>query len=260
MPIYVWHTGHQINETLSMALHAGIPQNILKHIEWADNYCNSTNKHIAVGYGILRGTGDIFKHNTEHWIDYYEVDRGYINPKHFDGYYRISKNGLQAKYKDVDLPGDRLEKLKIERANWFNPKGKIIVCPPSGYIENYYGITPGLWEKTICDTLTHTEKMFDISLPFKVRNKDDTTPLENDLQNARCVITFNSNVAVDATIKGIPVLASENSVVCGWTPNIMGEFMPPTSEQIDKLLRFISYNQFTLEEIRSGMAWKILNN
>lgn len=259
MPIYVWHTGHQINETLSMALHAGIPQSILKHTEWADNYFNSTNKHVAVGYGILRGTGDIFLHNQDNRTDYYEVDRGYINPGHYDGYYRISKNGLQARYNDIDLPDDRLAKLKIERANWFNPKGKIIICPPSEYIEQYYYHSPGAWTDNMCRALKES------NLDFKVRKKTDTTPLEHDLQDAYCVIAFNSNVLIDATIKGIPVMGGKYSIVTMWDDNTFQQLKdrniaPPSESHVDKLLRFISYNQFTLEEIRNGTAWKLLGN
>lgn len=254
MTIYVWHTGHQINETLSMALHAGIPQSILKHTEWADNYFSSTNKHVAVGYGILRGTGDIFHHNQKHNIDYYEVDRGYINPNHFDGYYRISKNGLQAKYKaDVDYPEDRLSKLKFERAEWFDPKGRIIICPPSEYIEQYLGLAPGWWENEIVQSLD--------GKTFKVRNKSDATPLDNDLQGAKCVITFNSNVAVDAAIKGVPIVTGMYSVAGRWSQNSMANVMNDTLKVQDPydLLKFISYNQFTLEEIKSGMAWQIIS-
>lgn len=258
MTIYVWHTGHQINEKISHALHAGIPQNILKHTEWASNYISSTNKHVAVAYGILRGTGDIFRHNRLHNIDYYEVDRGYINPNHFDGYYRISKNALQAKYKDLDLSGDRLEKLKFERAEWFNPKGKIIVCPPSDYIEDFYSFNHGWWEGEVVKTLENTSR------PFKVRHKSDTTPLEHDLQDAYCVITFNSNVAVDAAIKGVPVVTGVYSVVGKWTQNSLDDVLnntvePESRERIDKLLRFISYNQFTLKEIQEGFAWQLLH-
>lgn len=256
MTIYVWHTGHQINETLSQALHAGIPQNILKHTEWAENYFDQTNKHIAVGYGILRGTGDIFRHNAEHNVDYYEVDRGYINPQHFDGYYRISKNGMQAKYRDIILPSDRLDKLKFKRENWFNPKGKIIICPPSDYIEHYYKLVPDAWENMI------RKSVETLNRPFKVRNKSDTTPLEHDLQDAYCVMTFNSNVAVDATIKGIPVYTSFHSVAFEWGiktwQRIVEGLSAPIDEEINKFLRFLSYNQFTLEEIRNGTAWKII--
>lgn len=250
MTIYVWRTGHQINETLSMALHAGIPQNILKHTEWADNYFNSTNKHVAVGYGILRGTGDIFHHNEQHGVDYYEVDRGYINPGHFDGYYRISKNGTQARYRDINLPSDRLDKLKFKRENWYNPKGHVLICPPTEYIESFYDLVPGQWLEhaiDLCDRRGYR---------YIVRNKSSSAPLNSDLKDAQLVMTFNSNVAVDATIKGIPVIASEPSIVEGWRL----ESTPPTDEEVSKLLRFISYNQFTLEEIRNGTAWRILHD
>ncbi len=247
--IYIWHTGHEINEKLSYALHAGIPQTILTHTEWAENYYNSPNKYTAVGYGILRGTGDIFKHNQAHNVDYYEVDRGYINPRHFDGYYRISKNGMQAKYVDRDLPSDRLDKLKIERGNWYDPKGRIIVCPPSDFIEHYYNLIPGSWESTIKEELEENNEH------FKIRHKSDTTPLEHDLKGAKAVYTFNSNVAIDAAIKGIPVVANKESVVYGWKRDAL----PPSIGEIDKLLRFISYNQFTLEEIRNGTAWRLLH-
>lgn len=254
MTIYVWHTGHQINETISAALHAGIPQSILKHTSWSDNYINQTNKHVAVGYGILRGTADIFNHNSSERVDFYEVDRGYINPNHFDGYYRISKNDMQAKYKEIDLPSDRLEKLKFKRENWFDPKGKIIVCPPSDYIENYYKIS-NEWTRGFEIFLSEAGHT------YKIREKSDTTSLDHDLQGAKCVIAFNSNVLVDAAIKGIPVYG-ESSVIKGWsntslTDIALNKINEPNN--LDKLLNFISYNQFTLEEIRNGTAWRLLH-
>lgn len=256
--IYVWRTGHQINETISYALHAGIPQNILKHTEWADNYIHSNNKHVAVGYGILRGTGDIFHHNRANNVDFYEVDRGYINPNHYDGYYRISKNALQAKYKELDLPGDRLEKLKFERKQWFNPKGHILIIPPSEYIETFYNLAPGWWESEVIKSLEG------VTRPFKVRDKSESRPLDYDLQDAYCVITFNSNVAVDASIKGVPVITGAYSIAGKWCKNSMADVIEskieaPTQERIDKFLRFVSYNQFTLDEIKSGLAWQIIS-
>jgi len=259
--MYVWHTGHQINETVSMALHAGIPQNILKHTEWASNYISSTNKYVAVGYGILRGTGDIFNHNAKNGIDYYEVDRGYINPNHFDGYYRISKNGLQAKYSNkFKHPGDRMERLKftISDKSSHNPKGHILICPPTEYIETYLGSKPGKWTE---DTANQLSKL---NRPVKIRQKTDTTALELDLDGAYCVVTFNSNVAVDASLRRVPVIATSYSVAYGWSGNdiqslLAGVIQVPSLHQVEKLIKFISYNQFTLEEIRNGTAWRLLN-
>lgn len=258
MTIYVWHTGHPINETLSSALHAGIPGSILKHTEFASNYINSNNKNICVGYGILRGTGDVFRHNAFCGVDYYEVDRGYINPGHFNGYYRISKNDIQASYIDKDLSRDRVSKLKFVRGNWFNPRGQIIVCPPTEYIEHYSKLSPNAWTEEAIKMLSH------YNIPFKLRNKGDTSPLESDLNGCRGVLTYNSNVAVDASIKGVPVVATYG-IVKGWSKNTFQKFVDssmlvPTDEEIDKLLRFISYNQFTLEEIRNGTAWRLLHD
>lgn len=258
MTIYVWHTGHPINETVSQALHAGIPQNILYDTEFAANYVQANNKHVAVGYGILRGTATVFNHNKDCGVDFWEVDRGYINPRHYDGYYRISKNGLQAVYTDIDLPDDRLNKLNFTRAEWYNPKGHVLVCPPSDYIEYYYNLPLGGWLKAILPFLQ------DVNHRVIVRSKSDTAPLNDHLKDAYCVITFNSNVAVDAAIKGIPVVTGEYSVVGNWCGNKLHDVVTNNINvsdpgRVDKLLRFLSYNQFTLDEISKGIAWRILN-
>jgi len=80
MTIYIWTTSHQINRTVTESLHAGIPLSVVKDTGLSERYINSPNKFIAVGYGILRGTGDVFRENEKHGVDFYEVDRGYINP------------------------------------------------------------------------------------------------------------------------------------------------------------------------------------
>lgn len=257
--IYVWQTSHDINEQVSKALHAGIPNSILKHSSYIPNYRSSPNKFTSVGYGILRGTGEVFDINRKANIDWYEVDRGYINPKHFNGYYRISKNALQATYKEADLPSDRLDKLVFKREEWFNPKGRIIVCPPSEYIEGFYGLHPGSWLAQVEGFLKNNTQR-----KIKVRQKTDTAPLEYDLQDAYCVITFNSNVAVDAAIKGVPVITGVYSIAGKWSKNTLQHIIEdkievPASEHVEKFLRFVSYNQFTLDEIRKGEAWKIMS-
>ena len=79
------------------------------------------------------------------------------------------------------------------------------------------------------------------------------------------MITFNSNVAVDATIKGIPIIVGYNSVGYFWDGNrkikdlLEDKLEAPTPQQVNKFLRFLSYNQFTLEEFRQGIPWKIIN-
>lgn len=254
---YIWRTGHHINQTVSDAIHAGLQGSIVKDTSQRHNYFQSPRKIPAIGYGILRGTAEVFWHNREHGVDFVEFDRGYLKPQHFDGYYRISKNGLQAKYHEHEYPFDRLNKLHINLQRNFNPKGHILVCPPTDFIQWFYGLSG--WEDKIEAILKNNTTRH-----VKVRRKNDVTPLENDLTDCYCVVTFNSNVAIDAILRGIPVVVSEFSVCHGWTPYKLQDIIDdkleaPKEADILELLSFASYQQFTLEEIKQGLPWKIIS-
>lgn len=254
--IYIWRTGHQINEEVSNALHAGIPGSVLKSTDFVDQYIKSPNRFTAVAYGILRGTESIFKNNGS--AGWYEVDRGYIRAKHYDGYYRITRSALQAAYKDHELPSDRLDKLAVQTKSTYHPKGLILVCPPTKHIEGFCGHRHGWWLETIEAFLREH------NITYRVRTKGDSRSLEDDLYDCRGVVTFNSNVAVDAAINGIPVITGKHSICGDWSHNnlsalVENTLVQETPEHLDKLLRFISYNQFTLDEIRSGVAWRTIS-
>lgn len=255
--IYIWKTSHLINQEVTKSVHAGYPESIVKTTEFAEAYQKQPNKKVAVGYGILRGTADVFYTNAAAGLDFYEIDRGYINPKHFDGYYRISLNDMQAKYKDIDLPDDRLKRLSYAYKNLYNPKGHILVAPPTEAVECFYGLKPGLWQQAIVDTLGNCGRK------VIVRKKTDTMPIQQALADAACVVTYNSNLALDATLARIPCVTDLHSIFSGWNANTLSHILEdklevPTEDKIDKLLRFMSYNQFTLEEFTKGLPWKIL--
>lgn len=254
--MYIWKTGHHINDVVSDALHAGIPHSIIKHASFANNYAQSPLKKVAVGYGILRGTADVFAINEAAGVDYYEVDRGYIRPGHFDGYYRISKNGLQARYHEHKYPTDRLDNLNVKTDNLFNEKGHILICPPTLPIQQYYGVAN--WQQKMEDVLKASSRR------IRIRDKGDTVPLEHDLDGCYAVVTFNSNVAVDAIIKGIPAVTSPFSIVHRWSGYCLQDVVNDKITRINeanriKFLSFVSYNQFTLKEIQDGVMWRILN-
>ena len=86
------------------------------------------------------------------------------------------------------------------------------------------------------------------------------TPLEKDLQNAHCVITYQSTVGITATLKGIPVICDDVSMCKPISikyediekPHIINEEL--TNKWIDSLLA----NQFTLQEIENGTAKRVV--
>lgn len=257
--IYVWKTGHHINEKVTEALHAGLRDSIIKDTSLRFNYFQSPRKIPAIAYGILRGTADVFMHNREFGLDFIEVDRGYIRPRHFDGFYRISKNALQAKYQPHSFPDDRFRYLDVELSSHFSKKGHILICPPTDFIQSFYGLRPGDWEVHVTQTLKSNTDRY-----IKVRQKGDAIPLENDLTDCYCVVTFNSNVAIDATIRGIPVCTGAYSVCGAWNKISLQDIIDdkveaPTEEKIEDLLRFVTYQQFTLDEIKRGIPWEIIS-
>lgn len=99
----------------------------------------------------------------------------------------------------------------------------------------------------------------------------DVRPLPNVLEEARCVVTWNSTVGVDAAIFGTPVFAFDR-----------GSFAYPVAEHImpiavigdtsifgnDGLIKMpdrgpwaakLAYCQWNLKEMRDGTAWAHLN-
>jgi hypothetical protein len=227
-------------------------------------------------FGILRGTGDMLKRSIQNKWDYYSCDHAYFNAGHSGSnpWYRITKNNLISSTM-VERSADRYEKFfKQDLLPWRQPSknNKIVVCPPTGAIEWFYDTQN--WLNTTVKTLKqHTSREIivrDKPMDPQVATKNGITtltgfnksvqdkPLDEDLSQAHCVVTFNSNVAVKSITQGIPV-------ICG--PECVAHPIANTIENIENLKSFdrepwlhhLAYSQFTLSEISQGYAYEILN-
>lgn len=259
-----WYTNHFISQKIMRSVAIGFKCIAKDTSLFKEGIKKGMFKDEAILYGILRGCSDVIHHNFKNGLDYLHLDLGYIkrslhNNGQFDGYYKISLNDTQAHYKDINLPEDRLKKLDIVCKDWQNNKnGYFLICPPTDAICIFYGIDVKKW----IDTTIH--KLGDRH--YKIREKNDVSmsvSLKDDLAGAKAVITFNSNVALDATLEGIPVIAtSQHSVIKNWNNLTMSNLdnCIEISQNLDrdKLLRFISYHQFTLKEIENGLAFAII--
>lgn len=230
-------TGHQINSTVSAALSKGIPNSkIIKPNEHDGSPC--------IGYGILRGTVSAFN-QSKHW---FEVDKGYFGPSHFDGTYRISYKGMWPKYKKPQSL-DKLPNIKLRK--WqYNKKGHILYCPATPAICSNFKVK-AYWHNPI---LAQAK----INIPnreFRVREKGCDRELLDDLMGAYCVVTHSSTVALKALIYGIPVVTSDFCTVHGWNHCNLSDLESwdkLTSQSREELFAFLAQHQWTLDEIRSG--------
>lgn len=238
----VWRTEHPINQRVVDSFHIGsfrlgenAPGFTMKAVELYHRHNNRPPPSIS--YGFLRGTEKIFQDCIAQNQEWWEIDRGYFKPNHFDGYYRISHNGIMAPMQCNALPSDRWDRLGIALRPWRDDlEGKpVLICPPTDAVEKLYDITADFTDFPLTD---HK----------RIRDKRSNVPLEEDLSNCSKVITYNSAVALEALTRGIPAYCHLLKADIN-----RGDDRRP-------LFNWLAYNQFTLNEFKSGEAWKIAHS
>ena len=272
---------------------------INKHIKGWSSVCLHIDEFIKTGIptgtdavatlGILRGTGHLLKQAAKQNIDRYYIDHAYFEAG-YDGdcWLRISKNKHSINYiKDVSsFRWENFFASKYPVMPWksFNERGNnILVVPPTNAIcwyFNEYG-----WEKNILSELKKylnedifknvrvrnkpNEPIMDRSgnyLGLKQNQQKENVSLEEDLNNASIVIAYNSQVALDATLKGIPVIVDKHNCCFGLSFKLTDLNKGLNNPNFDvepnriHLFKWLSYCQFKLDDIKSGFAWKTINN
>jgi len=215
-------------------------------------------------YGILRGSGKAMKKAKDFWyIDHGYIGRSEPNFKH-NGYFRITKNALWHNGKG-DRPSDRLEDvLKTLRSSaWrkatgskhmlgsarIKPRKKdgknIVLIPPSKYMTSYLELE-GWTNETVSKIKKHTDR------PIIISSKEKN-PIYQALNEAWVVVTDHSNAAIDALMYGLPIIMTNPHREYGKIEDIEDPLFDLS------ILNTLCYNQWTIAEIKSGKAWRELN-
>lgn len=245
MRIALWHSGHEISDTVCNAIKEGLPQ---ADLIWSapENYAGSEyilgyDLHIA--YGILRGCGEVFKQCNRYKKPWINIDRGFWRPNHYDGYYRISLNGTQQTtgLAKLDPDYDRWAQLGLEIEPVKQNGLYDLICPPTLAVVHFFNAP--------FPTIDHQAIW---------RDKNCLRPLQSDLDLAKQVITFNSSVGWEALRQGIPVVSDENH-------SFVGSYLKQvdTMSQLDiearrRMFAVMASLQLTLAEIKSGKLWPLI--
>ena len=136
--ICVWRTGHPIADTVAFAV-----QDILKSTTKHSIKCHHVDEveriadyDIHVGYGILRGMADILQGCKASGVPFFLIDRGYWQPDHYHGFYRISHNHTQQIGGPIPSDGTRWKALGLEVCRW-KPRDTskpVLICPPTEHV------------------------------------------------------------------------------------------------------------------------------
>jgi len=200
----------------------------------------------AMVYGILRGCDRIIRQCE--WLerDYFHVDHGYFKRGSLEtnpGYYRVTRNALQFVGRGTDPR--RFEALNIRPKPWRKTGNSILLIPLTGATAQFHNINPHEWLSAVTQEIQrHTDRQIII----KPKTQGD---LKDYLDDAWCVVTHTSNVAIDALVAGVPVVAlgpSSSRPISWRLENIECPFWPDR----EPVFWGLADNQFTIDEIRRG--------
>ena len=195
--------------------------------------------------------------------DYYYIDTGYFGNRKLKDYHRITKNAMQWLGPTEPRPADRLERTRV-KARPMTPGSKILICPPSAKALSYWDLDEETWvAETIAKIKVHTDRPIEVRLkqPREIRATVDTIEMALS-QDVHCMVTFNSIAAVESLIYGKPVFALGPNAAGPLANANLGDIenpFRPDLDQVTALLRCLAYHQFTVEEMRTGYAWAVLN-
>jgi hypothetical protein len=224
---------------------------------------------------LIRGisSGKIGKFVQDHGQDYYFIETGYLGNYRCDNnrtgrkvYHRIVKNAMQHST-IMDVPDDRWKALvnfnpSLEYKGWKRTGSKILVVLPTEKPFQYYGHDRAKWIQKVEKTI---KKYSDREIVWRKKasrgeRTNDTIydALDNDVY---ALVTYNSIATVEAVQYGIPAFGLAPTAadpVCSDDLSQIENPVMPDEEKIYKWLCSIAYSQFSLDEILTGQAWKMV--
>jgi hypothetical protein len=224
-------------------------------------------------YGILAGSGEVYKWCQKEKRDFYFMDHGYFTNAHDSPHWlRITKN-KHCQNTMREVPVDRYEKyFKQNIKPWTKTGKKILVLPPTNAVANFFG-----QEDWLANTLKTLKKNTDREID--VREKPYNPTIEIDHVGATvkvdkptkhqgninwvdyyATVTYNSNTMVASLANGVPVFCDAiNSAAAPISETDFSKIETPKYGDGIALFSSLAYNNWSLQEMADGTAWRMLN-
>lgn len=209
---------------------------------------------VAVFYGVRPGWAHLWEASKAEGRDYYYIDNAYFDVSR-ETSFRITRNALQCDGLAGCWSGKgeaRFKALNLTVAPWQAGK-HVVVCPQSDEFLSVVGYK-GNW---LTDALAVLKQHTDRTLV--VRRKGERRPLVHDLKGAHALVTHMSCAAVEALLAGVPVFCTGRSAARWLGHGDLTQIEHPVyPERREEWAAVLSENQWTLDEIRRGDAWRDL--
>jgi hypothetical protein len=164
-----------------------------------------------------------------------------------------------------DWPAARFASDQVTVADRWKPTGHIVVAGLGRKARVQYGAdTVRAWEDDLirqCRSrwpdrhLVYRRKQVDAPYPQGVGLTSDA-PIDQILTGASLVVTWHSNVAVDAIRLGIPVVCRDGAAAAVYPDRLGLDPQPIATDLRDRFLRNLAWFQYTSKE--AALCWSFL--
>jgi len=188
------------------------------------------------------------------------IKRGW-NP---GSYFAVTRNGLHA-YGDqiTGMPGDRWSRLNIRLREWQNNKdGHILIAHQ--HVDTFDGRSRQPW---FHETVRVLSEITDRRVILRPHPRDrerrelpngcliSNRPYREDVETAWAIVTYDSNMAVDATLYGIPCFTAGKTRADGITCRDLARIEDPPKPDRQQWAHDLAYTQWNVQELRAGLPW-----
>lgn len=192
--------------------------------------------------------------------EFYYCDNSYFDDSR-QQYFRITKNRLQHSGQGTSN-GKRFDALDIKIKPMREAGEHIVVCPQSDtFMKNIVGYR-GNWTQDAMEDLKRLTKR---PLRLRLWSGDKArlaATLGEDLLGAHALITWSSAAAISAILAGVPAICSNQCAAAPVAePSIDNIEAPMFYSPLDVRRQWagvLADNQWTLDEMRRGVAWEAL--
>lgn len=198
---------------------------------------------------------DKINNNLPFWF----IDTGYTN--FLNGkkktWHRLVRNNLHHS-KMFEVPVDRLNNFESFPLPWRGDGEKILLIEPGQFSAKTFNVDIKEWtNRTIKEIRKYTDKKIVIreKLSKKVRKNLHRELLDEDYH---CIVNINSNASVEAIWAGIPAITLHTHISNSVTRNKISDINNLFKGNIANWIAYLSYCQFTEEELTSGKAYKLM--
>ena len=191
-------------------------------------------------------------------MPFWFIDSGYTNflePN--KKWHRLVRNHLHySRY--FDAPSDRLKNLKSFPAEWRTGGDKILVIEPGPFAAAIFHVDLKTWKYEVAKELRkYTDKKiyFRPKVNKKIRKDLYTKLLDDDYY---CTVSINSNSAVESIWAGVPAITLDKHISNPVTVNALSDINNLYRGPLGNWLSWLTYNQFTYDELLDGTAVKLI--